>query len=175
MSESNRWFPLVGAALLLFSACDTNRSAQATAAPAAERSADEQAEVQAIRDASAQWTEGGRAGNAAQMASIYAEDAVTYEAGRDPLRGRTAIRDDYAAAVQAGIQEIDAQIIDVEVAASGDLAYEMGSFTMAVGGAPAERGHYLAVYRKIDGRWQIVREFAQSEARAAQPAARPGS
>jgi hypothetical protein len=46
---------------------------------------------------------------------------------------------------------------------------------MAVGGAPAERGHYLAVYRKIDGRWQIVREFAQSEARAAQPAARPGS
>jgi uncharacterized protein (TIGR02246 family) len=175
MSESNRWFPLIGAALLLFSACDTNRSPEATAAPAAERSADLQAEVQAIREASAQWTEGGRAGNADQMASIYAEDAVTYKAGDEPLRGRTAIRDDYAAAIQAGIQEIDGQTIDVEVAASGDLAYELGSYTMAVGGAPAARGHYLSVYRKIDGRWQIVREFAQPAATAAQPAARPGS
>jgi ketosteroid isomerase-like protein len=67
------------------------------------------------------------------MASIYAEDAVTYEAGNEPFRGRTAIRDDYAAAVQAGIQEIDTQIIDVDVAASGDLAYELGS------GAPDTR------------------------------------
>jgi uncharacterized protein (TIGR02246 family) len=175
MSEASRLFPLIGAVLLLSSACDTDRSAQATATPTAERSADIQAEVQAIREASAQWTEGGRAGNADQMASIYAEDAVHYEAGRDPLRGRTAIRDDFAAAIQAGLQEIDAQIIDVEVAASGDLAYELGSYMMAVGGGPAERGHYLAVHRKIDGRWQIVREFAQGEARATQPAARPGS
>jgi uncharacterized protein (TIGR02246 family) len=169
MSESSRWFALVGAALLLFPACDANRSAQT------EQSVDVQAEVQAIREASARWTEGGRAGNAEQMASIYAEDAVAYEPGRDPLRGRNAIRDYHAATVQSGIQEIDAQIIDVEVAASGDLAYEMGSYTMAVGGAPAERGHYLAVYKKIDGRWLIVREFAQSDTAAAQPAARPGS
>jgi hypothetical protein len=38
------------------------------------------------------------------MASIYAEDAVTYEAGNERFRGRAAIRDDCAAAVQAGIQ-----------------------------------------------------------------------
>jgi ketosteroid isomerase-like protein len=87
-------------------------------------------------------------------------------------RGRAAIQagleDDFASSPETTVSwTSDA----VNVAASGDMAYEIGTITRDPDGAgpqPAVNGAFVTVWRKIEGEWYAV---ADAGTEAAPPAA----
>lgn len=141
------------AAALLLGGCAARKSEETATVDVA-------AEQQAIRDRSAAWMQAAQAREAATIAgSFYSKDAITAYDG-NVRRGRDAI--------QAGLDQDMATSPDstiswttdsVTVAASGDLAYELGTIARDPDGAgeqPAIAGAFVTVWRKIDGEWYAV-------------------
>lgn len=143
------------------------------AAPATERAAvpadaaDTEAEVARIREA---WVEAAEAGDAATVASFYAEDARMVDASGDVADGRDAIRETLAPGFEA--------MSDLEVTSTGlvigtDVVSDMGTYTQILrtpeGQEQTVNGSYVVVLqRQPDGAWRIVHHLssapAQSEA-----------
>ncbi len=118
------------------------------------------AEAQAVRDRSAAWMQMAQAKDAAGIASgIYTADAVSLYDGKI-LKGTAAMQADMEAGNAAEPNgTISWTTNDVKVAASGDLAYELGAFTADPDGAeakPAQTGEFVTVWSKVDGTWRAV-------------------
>src|SRR5262245_23473386 len=129
---------------------------------------------QAIKDRSAAWMQAVQAKDAATVAgSLYSKQAMVAYDG-SVSRGRAAIQasleTDFASSPETTISwTSDA----VNVAASGDLAYELGTITHDPDGAgpqPAMTGAFVTVWRKIEGEWYAV---ADGGTEAVPPAASP--
>lgn len=146
-------------ALVVLGACAASEQPVAEVAPPPP-AIDVAAEAEAIRTRSAEWMALSQAKDAAGIATgIFAEDGVSLFDG-DVWLGRSAIEAgqaaDYAENPSSTIQWTTSK---VEVAASGDLAYERGSSISdpdGPGDAPERRGEYLTVWKKIDGVWRAV-------------------
>jgi uncharacterized protein (TIGR02246 family) len=135
---------------------------------------DTAAEAQAVRDRSAEWLKLAQAKDAAGIASgIYTTDAVTMFDGQ--------IRKG-AAEIQAGMEAETAAMpnatiswttSDVRVSASGDMAYETGSWTFDPDGdgeALSMSGEFITVWTKVDGTWRAAADAGTSP-QAEEPAA----
>ncbi len=117
------------------------------------------AEAQAIRDLSAQWLEAANARDGATISNLFAPNGTTIFDG-EIHEGQ--------AAIDANREEEWAENPDftigwtttaVEVAASGDLAYERGTWTYdpdGPGEAAEESGEYVTVWKKMDGQWRVM-------------------
>jgi len=115
---------------------------------------------QAIKDRSAAWMQAAQAKDAASVAgSFYSKEALVAYDG-NVSRGRLAIKasleNDFASAPETTVSwTSDA----VNVAASGDLAFETGTVMRDPDGAgpqPAIKGAFVTVWRKIEGEWYAV-------------------
>jgi len=137
-------------AILFLAAC--------AAPPAEEPAVDLAAEEQAIRDAGAAWLAAIEARDSAAIDSLFCADINTIFDGevQESLAEVQASREkEWAENPDATVTWTTAAI---EVAASGDLAYERGSWTSDPDGAgekPEEHGEYLTVWKKIDGQWKV--------------------
>ncbi len=117
------------------------------------------AEQEAIRDLSMNWMEAANARDGATLDSLMAQNAVTIFDG-EMYEGQAAI----AASREADWAENPEFVVswvtsEVEVAASGDLAYERGSWTFdpdGPGEAAEEHGEYVTVWKKMDGGWRAA-------------------
>jgi ketosteroid isomerase-like protein len=82
--------------------------------------------------------------------------------GADALKGREAIR----AGLQAAIDEAGGNQMAIkpgEVMSSGDVATEIGTLVeTAANGSRKDHGNYIAVWKKLDGSWKIVRDIWNS-------------
>ncbi|MGQ0429352.1 MAG: nuclear transport factor 2 family protein, partial [Gammaproteobacteria bacterium] len=141
------WLAGALAAALLVSGC-------AAKAPAADLAA----EAQAVRDRSAEWLKLAQAKDSAGIASgIFTSDATTLYDGEiyhGSAEIQASLEADNAEAPDAAISWTTS---DVNVAASGDLAYECGNFTFDQDGdgeAAATTGEYVTVWTKSDGIWR---------------------
>lgn len=131
-------------------------------------------EAQAVRDRSAAWLQMAQAKDAAGIANgVYAADAVTMYDGKI-LKGPAALQADMEAEIAATPNAtISWTTNDVKVAASGDLAYELGAFTFDPDGAetkPATTGEFVTVWSKVDGTWRAVVDAGTMMKAAAVPA-----
>ena len=140
------------AAALLATGC----AKQEAAAPAIDLAA----EAQAVRDRSAEWMKLAQAKDAAGIAGgILATNVVTMYDG---------VVNESAAAAQATSEANNAArpnstiswtTDEVHVAASGDLAYELGTSTEDADGdgeAAPTTGRFVTVWTKADGTWRAV-------------------
>lgn len=135
------------------------------------------AEAQAVRDRSAAWLQLAQAKDAAGIVNgVYTPEAVTLYDGKI-LKGSAALQADMEAGNAATPNSsITWSTNDVKVAASGDLAYELGAFTFDPDGAeskPATSGEYVTVWTKVDGTWRAVVD-AGTMMKAAEAAAPAG-
>lgn len=117
------------------------------------------AEAQMIRDHSASWLEAYSARDGAGIDALMSPNATTIFDG-EVRHGLAAIQADRE---KEWAEKPDATITwtttVVEVAASGDLGYELGTWTFdpdGPGEAAEENGEYLTVWKKTDGQWQAV-------------------
>jgi uncharacterized protein (TIGR02246 family) len=159
---SARAIGAVLAAGVFLNACTTDNDEAAVDIAAAQ---------QAIKDRSAAWMQAVQAKDAASVAgSFYSKEAVVAYDG-SVSRGRDAIRagleDDFARAPETTVSWTSDAI---SVAASGDLAYELGTITRDPDGAgpqPAIHGAFVTVWRRIESEWFAV---ADAGTEAAPPA-----
>lgn len=118
------------------------------------------AEAQAVRDRSAAWMQLSQARDVAGVIDgVFTADAVTIGDG-NIRKGSGEIR----AALEAEAAAMPDATISwttnhVHVAASGDLAYELGSFSFdpdGAGEAAVEEGEFVTVWTKVDGTWRVA-------------------
>jgi uncharacterized protein (TIGR02246 family) len=100
-----------------------------------------------------------RAGDAAAVAAVYADDATDMPPGSAPLRGRAAI-EAYYRALFATCRFTRFELAYGESRVSGDVGYLVGSSRAAVmaGGAatPEESGKFVVVFRRAKDGWKAA-------------------
>ena len=113
-------------------------------------------EEAAIRDVAARWAAMDRERDAAGVAALFAEDASLVWDDRRPVRGRAAIEEHMATSyLENPSGEGDWGPDRIDVAASGDLAVEHGSWRN-----PGSEGRYMTVHRKLDGEWRVIADMS---------------
>jgi uncharacterized protein (TIGR02246 family) len=123
-----------------------------------------------LEEAEKKWNAAYYKRDAAALANMYADDAAVANPDSDLVSGKEAI----AAAVKgyAGDPNLRVEFRSdrVQVAASGDLAYTRGRYTMTMTdpktkGPHTTTGNYLTVWQKqADGSWKAVEDFVTTGA-----------
>lgn len=127
-----------------------------------------------IHAATPAWIEAYNAGEVDKIVAMYWEDAVLQPPGALAAAGTAAIREfiaaDTAATKAAGLKLVLGE--DIAVGVSGDLAYDAGTYSVVDGsGKAVDKGKYLGVYARKDGKWRYIRDTWNSDmAPAAVPA-----
>lgn len=113
---------------------------------------------QAIEQVNSQFVEAFKAGDAATIASLYTDTAKLLPPDATEIAGRDAIQNLWQSWIDDGLKDLTLEAIEVE--SSGDLAYEIGQFSLQ---APAENnamvtatGNYLVVWKRgEEGDWRL--------------------
>jgi len=134
-----------------------------------ESQADQQQEIQqaraadeaAIRAASAAWSQAATAKDLDKAVSFDADDALILPEKAPALRGNENIRKNWAPLLALPGPGLSWQTSALEVARSGDLAYETGAYhfvtTDKKGKSADYNGKYLVIWKKqSDGAWKVA-------------------
>jgi len=128
--------------------------------------ADVQQEATAIRALSRQWQAAVDARDLDACLEFYAPGAIEMQPNAPAIVGLPAIRAWFETGLlQPGITNSFAPDT-IEVAASGDLAYDRGTYRFAMetpGGRVEDVGKYLMVWKKIDGEWKVILDISNSD------------
>jgi len=121
------------------------------------------AEAAAVEAVSMQWLAATQARDLNAATALFAEDAVFFDQGEGSIEGLEAIRADIESSWAENPDfALSWSTSSVEVASSGDMAWEHGSWVYDVDGAGEAvemTGEYITVYRKIDGAWKAVADM----------------
>lgn len=128
------------------------------------RSLDERA----IREADAATLKAAQANDISGAVANYADDADWLPPNAPMVHGKTAIRAGWAKLMGNPGFTIDWQVNKLEVARSGDLAYTIYTYQMALNGANGkpitDQGKDMAVWKKQpDGAWKMVADTFNSD------------
>lgn len=108
-----------------------------------------------LRDYERAW----RAGDAAALAALFAEDGFVLQGGRPPVRGRSAIQAAYTGQGGGSLR-----LRALAFATSDTIGYIIGAY--GYGEAPGDIGKFtLVLHRSTDGRWLIFSDMDNSNAR----------
>jgi ketosteroid isomerase-like protein len=120
----------------------------------------------AVRKVTQDWAVACNSRQLDDLVSTYAMDAIVMRPNHPAVRGAPAIREFFFSALDAGLGEVELDILRVDVA--GDVAYEAGRCKMlvptAIGKRREERGKYLMVLsRQSNAEWRIVADCWSSD------------
>lgn len=95
----------------------------------------------------------------------YADNAISYFAGQEPIEGKEAIhqhiQDELIDFPEGGT--ISFTSLEVYVTADGLTVAEIGSHQLLdSSGVLLQKGHYMSFFRLIDGKYLCVRDMANS-------------
>lgn len=97
-------------------------------------------------------------GDATAMANLYTSEAQLLPANSDFVRGTAAIRAFWQGVIDLGLK--DASLETIEAEAHGDTAIEVGRYRLlAAGGAVADSGKYVVVWKNDRGTWKLHRDI----------------
>ena len=100
------------------------------------------------------------------VTNCYADDARLMPANEPRSDGHQAIRASWARFLSMPGLSLNIATSDVMVASAGDMAVDVGSYTMQMQGpkGPIEDvGKYVTVFKKTDGQWKIVVDTFNSD------------
>ena len=100
------------------------------------------------------------------LVSTYSTDALVLRPNHPAVRGSSAIREFFFAALDSGVGDVEIDPIRLDV--TGDVGYEAGRYKMlvpvAVSKRREERGKYLTLLaRQPNGEWRIVSDCWSSD------------
>ena len=125
---------------------------------------DIEAERASIRELGRQWRDAVTANDFDAILGFYAESAMEMPANTPIAVGHQAIRTWYESWLTTEVVNIWTTEV-IEVAASGDLAYEFGTydFSMDMPDGPIEDiGKYVLIWEKINGQWKAIIDISNS-------------
>ncbi|MEZ5083147.1 MAG: nuclear transport factor 2 family protein [Bacteroidales bacterium] len=101
----------------------------------------------------------------ADSLTYYAEDAISYFSGQEPIVGKAAIHRH----IQNELMdfpvgaEISFKALEIFVADDGDHVAEIGEHKLIDStGSILQRGHYMSFFAKRDGKYVCIRDMANS-------------
>lgn len=122
-----------------------------------------EADLAAIEDFNHRYVQAINDGDIETLAALTTDDHIMLTPNRPPLAGKAALVDAMTRAFEQ--TEIDETWTPVETVVDGDLAYQRGTYTVAVRpkGSDAEMrttsGSFLRIYRRQpNGEWRMTRD-----------------
>jgi len=143
--------------------CIVLTACQPTSRPGEKAAAPDPATFNALRD---QFIAAVNAGNAAEVANVYTDDAILMLANYPAFEGKPAIQGAFQALFQNNTVKMAMTAQEIQIA--GDWAYERGAssatFTPKAGGKPIEDSRkYLVILKRLpDGSWKVHRDTDSS-------------
>ncbi len=126
---------------------------------------DVEAESAAIRELGRQWRDALTANDFDAILGFYAETAMEMPANTPIVVGHQAIRAWYESWLTTEVVNIWTTEV-IEVAASGDLAYERGTYDFSMDapdGPIKDVGKYVLIWKKIGGQWKAIIDISNSD------------
>jgi uncharacterized protein (TIGR02246 family) len=119
-----------------------------------------------ISQIGAEWAQHWNARELDKLMQFFAPDAVYMPPHHASVHGRDAIHEYLKGPIQHGATELTYEVTFIKH--SGDLAYDVGRYTMSLpvkgGGRRQDRGKYLTVWRRQpDGEWRIAADTFSSD------------
>ncbi|MEX1185425.1 MAG: DUF4440 domain-containing protein [Gemmatimonadaceae bacterium] len=130
-------------------------------------------EEEAIRARSAAMNRAVTAKDVDAIAAFHAPSATAMMPNTPVMTGVNAIREGWRGTVALPNLSLNWQPTTVTVARSGDIATEVGSYTMrfdAPHGRVNDAGSYTTVWHKVDGNWVIASDIVTSSQPMPEPA-----
>lgn len=126
------------------------------------------ADEQAIRKLDQDWSAAAGAKDVDKTISFYAADASAFPFNAPIATGKDQIRQVWAHLVSLPGFVLSFTPTKIEVAKSGDLAYDIGTFELktndAQGNVVAEVGKYVVVWKKQpDKQWKVVADMFNTD------------
>jgi ketosteroid isomerase-like protein len=127
---------------------------------------DARTEADAIRSIERQWSDAMNAKDIDKILSLCGPDFTEMPANAPIVVGQQAMRkllDEFLTGTKISWANLPES---VEVAASGDFGYVRGTYRLSretPGGHIEDVGKYVAIHRKIDGKWKVVVDIWNSD------------
>lgn len=118
-----------------------------------------------LRQTEAEWNKAYAGRDAAAVANFYSDDAALANPFAPLSTGKEAIAKDNKTFAADPNMSVEFASDRVQVAASGDMAYTRGHYTMTMTDPETRKpvtgkGNYLTVWQKqADGSWRVVEDF----------------
>lgn len=114
-----------------------------------------------IHAANGRFIEAVRNADAATMPDLYTRDAQILPPNGEAVSGEKGITAFWQGVVELGIR--DARPVTLEVIPMGDLAVEVGTFSLhGEDGTVLDRGNIMVVWKQEDGVWKMHRDMWNS-------------
>jgi uncharacterized protein (TIGR02246 family) len=111
-----------------------------------------------IESANKEFMAAFRRGEGSAIARLYTVEAQLLPANSDVVGGTDAIRKFWQRVIDSGLKEASLETAEVE--AHDDTAIEVGRYTLlADGGAVADHGKYVVVWKNDKGAWKLHRDI----------------
>jgi uncharacterized protein (TIGR02246 family) len=119
------------------------------------------ADEASIRAASIAWSRAATSKDLDRTVSFYADDALQFPNKVPATKGKENIRKNWAPMLVLPGPGLSWQTSSVEVASSGELAYETGAYNFVTtdmkGKTNDEKGKYVVIWKKqSDSTWKVV-------------------
>ena len=127
---------------------------------------DTRMEADAIRKLDDRWMAALAAKDVEAISSLYAPDAVQLPANTPAVAGREAIHQWLTGWLPTPGMSVTFAIDTIEIAASGELAYERGTYrsvTETSQGRNEDVGKYLTIWKKIGVEWRVMVDTDNSD------------
>jgi uncharacterized protein (TIGR02246 family) len=100
-------------------------------------------------------------GNASSLAALYTTDGQIMPPNTEAVAGHPALEALFRSFWNEGYTVIELETVEAE--GSGDIAYEVGKYTLSgEAGKVPDHGKYIVVWRKVDGHWKLHRDIFNS-------------
>jgi uncharacterized protein (TIGR02246 family) len=98
--------------------------------------------------------------------AMYADDAVEMPSNTPIIAGNEAIRTWFKGWLPDPTITVTFGPTDIQVSASGDLAFERGTYRLVSRGPKGQDedvGKYLTVWKRVGGKWKVVADMNASD------------
>jgi len=111
-----------------------------------------------------QFIEAFNKGDGAAVGSMYTMDARLLPPNSEIVEGRANVQKFWQGAITAGLKLVSLETVHVET--QGNMAVEVGHYTMTVPGAggvtTTDKGKYVVVWKRVGRSWKLVVDIFNS-------------
>jgi ketosteroid isomerase-like protein len=107
-------------------------------------------------------------GNAEGLAALYTADGQIMPPNMPIAKGPAKLKALFKGFWKEGATKIKLDTVEVE--GDGDLAYEVGKYTLSGKAGRIDQGKYIVVWKKVRGQWKLHRDIFNSNVKLPEPA-----
>src|SRR4051812_18548573 len=97
-------------------------------------------------------------GDAPSLVALYTRDGQIMPPNTGVVVGQLALENMFRSFWEAGDTVIKLRTVEVE--GSGDMAYEVGEYTLSGrSNKVTDQGKYIVIWKKVDGEWKLHRDI----------------